>query len=569
MSYVLCAKNLRWLLCVGVLLGATVSVADAAEVAKGAEQKVVPVAAAVVTAASAVKAPKLGDKAGLLAELKRLEGMRLAQRGVGGGDLKRAIRLARDRRWEEASQLLFPLISRASGAKRNQLRYLLGLALYNLKFYQASAFQFMSVVRHGRNEYVARGLEKLSLAADALGDDTLLNYAIGKIRLKEFPPQHVGILRYRLGQFYMRKKEFSQAARSFRRVPTDSHLYGKSKYLEALSLVELGRTGRALDVFKSLVAARSDMPVTDDIRVAALLGMGRTHYQRKEYKLAEQAYKLVPRDSPFWHATLLEISWTMVRQERFRRALGYFQTLHSSFYEDWYMPETLLVRALLYYYICQFGEMRKSLEIFQKIYEPEHRRVTRYLKTVSRPEKYFEDIVRVIEDYDDGSYVKKKASYPIPFLVAREVLGRGNFQGVYDYVTKLLEEYQRLKKMPSRWQNSGVGRHVSKVLARRLKSSKVRAGRMVRRYLLEVRQNLVDFFAQKGLLWLEMLEGDKRVLRRKIEESAQGQDARKESINRSRGFYIQNGYQLWSFRGEYWLDELGNYFYVGRQSCRN
>ena len=34
-----------------------------------------------------------------------------------------------------------------------------------------------------------------------------------------------------------------------------------------------------------------------------------------------------------------------------------------------------------------------------------------------------------------------------------------------------------------------------------------------------------------------------------------------------RDFYIQNGYEYWPFRGEYWLDELGNYHYVGTQSC--
>ena len=34
-----------------------------------------------------------------------------------------------------------------------------------------------------------------------------------------------------------------------------------------------------------------------------------------------------------------------------------------------------------------------------------------------------------------------------------------------------------------------------------------------------------------------------------------------------RDYYIQNGFEYWPFRGEYWLDELGNYHYVGTQAC--
>ena len=34
-----------------------------------------------------------------------------------------------------------------------------------------------------------------------------------------------------------------------------------------------------------------------------------------------------------------------------------------------------------------------------------------------------------------------------------------------------------------------------------------------------------------------------------------------------RKFYIQNGFEFWPFQGEYWLDELGNYHYLGVSAC--
>ena len=44
-------------------------------------------------------------------------------------------------------------------------------------------------------------------------------------------------------------------------------------------------------------------------------------------------------------------------------------------------------------------------------------------------------------------------------------------------------------------------------------------------------------------------------------------DGRKIDDDDDRDFYIQNGFHYWPFKGEYWLDELGNYHFLGVQSC--
>ncbi len=37
--------------------------------------------------------------------------------------------------------------------------------------------------------------------------------------------------------------------------------------------------------------------------------------------------------------------------------------------------------------------------------------------------------------------------------------------------------------------------------------------------------------------------------------------------NIDREFYVQNGFEFYPFKGEFWLDEIGNYHYLGTQSC--
>jgi hypothetical protein len=62
-----------------------------------------------------------------------------------------------------------------------------------------------------------------------------------------------------------------------------------------------------------------------------------------------------------------------------------------------------------------------------------------------------------------------------------------------------------------------------------------------------------------------MINGKKEFIKKRLG----GRDLPEASMdeNVSREFYIKNGYEYYPFKGEYWLDEIGNYHYLGKQSC--
>jgi len=89
---------------------------------------------------------------------------------------------------------------------------------------------------------------------------------------------------------------------------------------------------------------------------------------------------------------------------------------------------------------------------------------------------------------------------------------------------------------------------------------------MTKRYLTDIKNELNDLTEQAGFIRYELLNGRKELLKRKIEgKNVKVELAKDESQDRE--FYIQNGYEYYPFQGEYWLDEIGNYHYLGRQSC--
>jgi tetratricopeptide (TPR) repeat protein len=479
-------------------------------------------------------------------------------------DLVDALTLAKAGRYAEASQRLFTLsYSPRFRDKRMQIKYILGMTLHQMKLNQVSAFQFIGVVKEGNNKYMKQSLEKLSLAADSLGDDTLLNYAISRVNVDEFPRAHRDMLHFRIGEFQMRNKQYPEAARSFDRVARSHALYSSAKYQEGLALAEAGQLDRALQTFEQLIQARSNAPVTDKAKVAAMMGKARVLYQRKNWDEAIEAYRAIPRDTEFWHDTVFESSWAMLRSGRFRSSLSNFHTLHSAFYEEHYMPESLLLRSIVYLYICKYDEMDKVLNLFSQIYKPVYKQINQTLEAVDKPDRYFNmmnDMMKVAKGRKKAS-----ASYPIPYLVAQKITREADFQNVFQYIRRLLEEKKRVQSLPGGWANTPVGQYAKKVLNTRIAKAKQKAGKIVRNHLLLIREELVDQIEQEGFARYEMINGRKESLKKRIA----GKELPDQKIDEAnqRDFYIQNGYEYWPFRGEYWLDELGNYHYVGTQSC--
>ena len=479
-------------------------------------------------------------------------------------DLGDALLLAKSGKYAEAAKRLFTLsYSPRFAPKRMQIKYILGLALQQLKLNQVAAFQFIGVIKAGQNSYVKQSLKNLSLAANTLGDDTLLNYAISRINVDEFPRVHRDMLHYRIGEYESRNKQYDAAAKSFAQVQASSELYNAAKYQQALAFAEAAQPDRALGAFEQIIASREDAKVTDKAKVAAMMGKARTLYQKQKWDESIETYRSIPRDSEFWHDTLFESSWAMLRSGRFRSALSNFHSLHSAFYENTYLPESLLLRAIVYLYICKYEEMNKVLNLFGKIYKPVFQQVSQQLEANPDPSRFFgmmNDIIRLTKKGDGIAKMK----LPIPYVVAQKITREADFQSSFQYIRQLLAERTRVKSIGGGWAASPVGRYAIKILNTRIAKAKERSGKIVRNHLIAVRDELVDQIEQEGFARYEMLNGRKENIKKKIA----GKDLEKQvDDDNKRSYYIQNGYEYWPFRGEYWLDELGNYHYVGTQSC--
>lgn len=477
--------------------------------------------------------------------------------------LAQALAMAKSGQYQQAANSLFSLSRRAElSAEKAQIKYILGLMLMEMKLYQVAAFQFVDVIRMNDAKYMKQAVEKLSVAADYLGDDTLLNYAVARVNVNDFQGTNKDMIAYRIGEVKQKSRDYVTAEQFFSKVQFGSSYYNQALFNKGLSQLEQNQTDSALASFQSLLSLREKAGVTDTNKVAAQLAIARVLYQKQNWDAAIEAYAKIPRDHFLWHDAIFEQSWAMLRAARFRSALSNFQTLHSTYYEDFYMPESLLLRAIVYLYICKYDEMEKVLTLYEKTYGPVRSRIGEFVKQNSESFAYFSEIdkansVRTVAD-------KSTSGLKLPYLVTRHILDEGDVRRGMAYLKKLSEEKAKIEAN-SGFRSSAMGQYGVKIILNRAKNTKLAIGDMVKAHLLNMRLELKDLYEQSGFIRYEMINGKKEVIKKKIA----GRDLDENQIDQKidREFYVQNGYEYYPFRGEYWLDEIGNYHYLGKQSC--
>ena len=478
-----------------------------------------------------------------------------------GKQLSQALSLIEKGDFIKGSQELYRLSRKKSFRnKKVQLKYTLGIAFSQMGFHHMASLQFIYVIKSNNRYYRKKAARKLIELADFLGDRDFIYYISDKVKSRDLPLEQRDKLNFYFGLFEFKRKNYTKSRSYFSKLREGTLFYNKAVYQIALSYAEEGRPLKAVRIFNQLANSRSG--ITDQIRVAAIMGEARSFYQAKKFDDSLKVYRSVPRDTKYWHNVLLESSWAYLRSAKFRSALSNFQTLHSSFYEGYYQPESLILRSYVYLYICKYYEMEKVLDLFNATYLPTLKNVKKHLKHRSRFQSYLNTMLQA-KFLQAGK--ESAVSSALPPIIIRRIMGNSEFQSVGSSLIKLKEEQRRLNAMPYYWISSRAGRNTNAVIKARIATMKKRAGKLARSVLLEIQEELERLTTLEQYLRYDMLRGKRESVKKRIQRKYSDSFQIDEKF--SRDYYIKNGYEYWPFKGENWLDELGNYHYTGLQNC--
>lgn len=181
--------------------------------------------------------------------------------------------------------------------------------------------------------------------------------------------------------------------------------------ISGLAALALGEADGAEKEFLAVVQAprtRGD----GERRDRAFLQLARLTYQRGDDARATQLYEKVGRGAPEWLDALFEATWAHFRTGDDEHALGNLLTLHAPFFQGRFFPESFVLKALVLYENCRYGEARASLVEFAQRYQPLHDGLAATLVKLPTPQTAY--------DFLAGGAVRIEA---VP-AAAREELAR-------------------------------------------------------------------------------------------------------------------------------------------------
>jgi hypothetical protein len=497
-----------------------------------------------------------------------------------------AKRLFDAERWGEAALLLKRVVdgdTNDDAGNRQLAQYHLAISLYRLQFYQASYDMFRQIADRPNHLKFKDTLLWLAKLATQLPEPADIIGAVGKYskdQLARFNNDQQRDLFYQLnyllGRSMYRKRDWQSAIDLFTNVKQESPYFVKSQFFMGISYVQLRKSVPAVRAFQRIVdgidKGLEGVEDEDRMRDLANLSMARTFYSAsirldqnnvpkiddKKLNAAVRYWNQVDTGSEYWLDALFEQSWAYFMAGDFPRALGNIHTIQSPYFPRAFYPEADIVRAVIYFTICQYDDATSLVAKFQKKYEPIEKELKAVLKRYEGEgsEQRFYDFVLKIRD---GKADLSPGITPI----VENALGDRELLRNIEYVKVLDQELARFKSAPTSFRNSPVGSlvedNVNSAKNDAIKKTGDLARKRYKRNITELQEHLRS--AQKIIVDITNAQ------RSKIDaEIEAGRKALAEDFEFGR-VDPDNEHVIWPFNGEYWRDELGYYRQVVKSQC--
>jgi hypothetical protein len=331
-------------------------------------------------------------------------------------------------------------------------------------------------------------------------------------------------------------------------VPAGDPAEADAREVAGLAALAAGDADGAAKEFLAI----SQMPVKRGEESArrdeAYLQLARLAYQSGDDARATALYEKVSRGAPEWLDALFEASWAHFRKGEDEKSLGNLLTLHAPFFQGRFFPESFVLKALVLYENCRYGDARRALQEFEQRYQPQHDGLVAALSGLSTPQLAFEFLAR--------GPVALQAS------TARESIGalEEELQPEASAVAQLALEIDSIDKRPQSFRNSRLVNRMAP-LARETRLELIDgAGRRLGARMNAERAALRELLAQSLRLSYE-IAGREKELATSDETDLTPRPHRDPP-------QVADDEELWPFQGEYWRDELGSYRFQLGQRCR-
>ena len=493
--------------------------------------------------------------------------------------LDAAIKLFNEKRYETAALALHEVLKDPNMVElHDEAQYTLAKTFYRMGLYHSALNHFKILLDKGENTKLFKTcLEWLFYIARKTVNEQVVLDEVARHAGADFPERFRSEFRYLLARYHFNRGRalsqigqdedanvsFGEAKKLILMIPSDDQFYTKTKYLEGVIFFAQGDFPNALESFKNVVRLNNPRknPKADlKMREMAFMQLARTHYGHRQNRYAVFYYDKVERGSDQWLQALFEESWAHYRVGEYEQALGNLITLASPFFKDEYFPESLILKAVIYYENCRYREARAILDEFEKTYMPVHDELERITNASTDASSYWEIFAEVQRRNREGS---KGSNWILERILSLALTDR-DLKVSSDIIQEVEVEIDSLRKRSDLFRFSELAKVITEELKTERRTLMEKAGIMAKAKLEFELGQLKGLLGQALRIKFETSSQEKSYLEEAL--ATQGKVDIVQQYGHSVAVADQQVY--WPYEGEYWRDELGTYEYTLTKGCK-
>lgn len=367
---------------------------------------------------------------------------------------------------------------------------------------------------------------------------------------------------YFVGNASERKKDREGAIRAYGQVKPSGRYYLPAKYQLAMLHVEQNELDKAVSELKEILSAprpkhsRQGQASRREMDNFARLALGRVLYEKKDFEQSTRYFREVSSDSVLFYDALNEQAWPLFLGGYPKHALGAIHGAAGPFYPDMFNPEALMLRSIIYYWLCRYDDSREALADFVERYEPAVKKLAASEIDQGAAYNLFESLVN--GNVNESSTIPKKvlltAATSDRMLILR------------DQFAAAIEERNRLRAKGIFKTKEGLTKPIE-YCERRIASLKQEIGAAYLQELLALKADYERIYSQAEFLYLQLMTEEKdKLMGKKAAERTQIKMASGRKLD-VKGWSKESQMYAPSIMDEYWIDELGFHIYFVDSKC--
>lgn len=369
------------------------------------------------------------------------------------------------------------------------------------------------------------------------------------------------VLMFVLGIKQFKNREYKESLKAFAKIPEGHRFEVETRITKGSILNLLGKYEHAAmeydscqDTAKSFEKKSKNFKLKRYyaiLRESCQIHIARMNFKQKKYSEAIGSWGEISKKSYRWPYLLIEKAWANYYLKDYNRTLGLLVTYKSPLLRSYFLPEAEVLTAISYFRLCLWGDAMEVINQYYSVYKPKSDDLRRVIAGHTRSKRYFLDLV---------ANLGKKNNPQTGFIrnLVIQVSKKIKFSLDYASMKRAENELDHLEKFQQTKFVKLMRRITIKTINRQVKSLNY----FVKKQFYKFINNIHYYSAEMFKIRLEVVSKKRTLVytdKKLVSTRSRGS---LKNVNRR---FDQH---FWTFRGEFWADEIGDYSFGLKSNCK-